>query len=74
MPPYLLTLLLQERQKLLQLGTPQAEDARHDDHTVLIRSGSDLHVFFVLPNYMLNLVSDFTNVRGKWMSKGVRLD
>ena len=71
---HLLILLLQERQKLLQLGSTQLEDARPEDHAVLIRSGSDPCVFFILPDYTLNLVSYFTNVRGRQMGKGVRLD
>lgn len=67
-------LLLQERQKLLQLGNTQLEDARPEDRAVLIRSVSDPCVFFILPDYTLNLASYFTNVRGRQMGKGVRLD
>lgn len=71
---HLWALLLQERQKLLQLGTTQLEDASSADHAELIRSGSDPCVFFILPDCTLNLAGYFTNVRGRRMGKAVRLD
>lgn len=53
---------------------PRLEYAKLAAHAVLIRSGSDPCVFFVLPDYMLKLATYFTNVRERWMDKGVRLD